>query len=198
MRFGDLLRVPPGVLVALTWASAVAASPPTAELAAPTFSGSPLVTPAAAFVADGFDPATHFFSFGGFVRGTTGSQGYGCLVAPAYLPSGATVTHLLATVYDNDPGRPVTIELRRVDNFSGTTSTMASASTSGASTAVVTISDSTIANPLVDYPSFSYYFTTCLGSDLLRLYSAHLYYARVIFVDGFESGNTLAWSFTQP
>ncbi len=62
---------------------------------------SPLVIPAADFTDDGFDPDSLFFPFGGgYFQGN--SANYGCLVAPAYLPNGVTVTDIFVSVYDND------------------------------------------------------------------------------------------------
>lgn len=137
---------------------------------------SPLIIPAADFAADGFDPDSQFFSFGGGYWGGNATA-YGCLIAPAYLPHGATVTDMFASVYDNDGGRDFTVTLRRVNNFAGGTTAMASAATSSAFAGVTVISDSSIADPVVTYPDFSYYLTLCLGSSSLRLYSVRLYYS---------------------
>ncbi len=137
---------------------------------------SPLVIPAADFAADGFAPDTMFFSFGGgYVQGDAGA--YGCVMAPAYLPQGVTVTDMFVSVYDNDGTNNITVDLRRVDNFSGTQAAMATASTTGNFAGVQTVSDASIVNPLIAYPDFSYYVTTCLFSGNTRLYSVRLYYA---------------------
>lgn len=138
---------------------------------------SPLVIPAAGFTDDGFDPDSVFFSFGsGNFRGN--AQAYGCVGAPAYLPAGVTVTDMFVSVYDNDPARNMTVALRRVDNFSGVGSVMASAVTSSAFAGIQTISDATIDFPLVRYPDYSYYVTTCLGSADIQIYSIRLYYTQ--------------------
>lgn len=136
----------------------------------------PLVVTAASFTPDGFDPDSSFFDFGsGYWRGT--SSAYGCLVAPANLPQGVTVTQMFASVYDNDPSRSVSIALRRVDNFTGVGTSMASATTSSQFAGVQVISTSSITNPLVLYPDYSYYLTVCLGSINVRLYSVRLYFS---------------------
>ncbi len=137
---------------------------------------SPLVIPAADFRADGFDPDSIFFSFGGGYW-TGNAAVYGCLIAPAYLPAGVTVTDMFVSVYDNDSSRDIGVNLRRVDNFTGTVTPMASATTAGSFVGVQTISDSSITTPVILYPDYSYYVTTCLGSSSLRLYSVRLYYA---------------------
>jgi hypothetical protein len=159
---------------------------------------SPLVIPAAAFRSDGFLPGSFFFPFsGGYLQGD--SENYGCVEAEAPLPSGFVVKRMSVSLYDNDAGRNVSVTLRKVDNFTGTGSVMGQVSTLGTSNSVQVLTDSFIVGSLVSYPDFSYYLTTCLGSGNIRLYSVQLYYAPVdVFDDGFESGDTSAWSNTMP
>lgn len=137
----------------------------------------PLVIPAAAFVPDGmnFNPGSYLFTFsGGWVQG--GAERYGCLLASASLPDGVTLSELHATLYDNDPTTDVTVTLRRVDNFSGTATAMASVGTTGDFSGIQVPSTSAITEPVVVYPDYSYYVTTCLYSAAIRLYSVRLYY----------------------
>jgi len=101
---------------------------------------------------------------------------YGCLKAPAYLPSGVTVTDIFATVYDNDVTFQSIVHLRRTDNFDGTTDLMATAMSAGTSTALQVLSDSTIDFPNIVYPDYSYYVTTCVESSNIRLYSVRIYF----------------------
>lgn len=139
---------------------------------------SPLVISAAELTADGFDPDSFFFPFGsGYMRGN--SAAYGCLVAPVYLPQGVTVTDMFVTVYDNSNTYNSYVDLRRIGNFDGAGSLMATATTSGvtSSGSIYTVSDSTISNGVVLYPDYSYYVTTCLQSDAVRIYSIRLYYS---------------------
>ena len=136
---------------------------------------SPLVIPAAAFSSDGYDPDSMFFSFfGGYVRGNAATDG--CVKAPAYLPNGATITKMCATVYDNDTIYPVWVDLWRVDNLSGDTDWMATVETTGASTSVKWVCDTSIDDPLVVYPGYAYYVTSCLFSSNIRLYSVRIYF----------------------
>lgn len=156
------------------------------------------VIPAAAFRSDGINTGSVFFPFGGgYFAGTT--DAYGCMVAPVYLPEGASVVNVFASVFDNDANLGIIVTLRRVDNFAGGTDTMATASTTAAGTfnGVQVINDGTINFPVVEYPGYSYYLTTCLGSTDIRLYSVRLY-TDVILIDGFETGNTAGWSSTTP
>jgi hypothetical protein len=136
---------------------------------------SPLVIPAADFAADGANPDSMFFPFGGGYFQGNGDI-YGCMVAPAYLPEGATVTDMFVSVYDNDATYNLTVNLRRADNFAGGTTTMANASSSGQFAGIQTISTSSITDPLVDYPDYAYYVTTCVLSGNIRIYSVRLYY----------------------
>ncbi|MCO5184939.1 MAG: hypothetical protein M9928_14650 [Anaerolineae bacterium] len=136
---------------------------------------SPLVISAADFSADGFNPDSMFFSFGGGYW-TGDSENYGCMIAPVYLPANATVSEMFVSVYDSDTTRNLTVNVRRVDNFNGGSDTLASASSSGDFAGVQVISDITIDNAIVQYPDYSYYATTCLLSESLRLYSLRLYY----------------------
>ncbi len=137
--------------------------------------GSPLVIPATAFAPDGANPDSYFFSFGaGYIVGN--SQNYGCLMAPAYLPHGVTVTDMFSTVFDDDATFNMAVTLRRVDNFTGTTAILATASTAGEFNGIQVLSDFTIENPLVQYPEYSYYVTTCTLSSTHRLYSVRIYF----------------------
>lgn len=135
--------------------------------------GSPLVIPAADFAPRGNGEDFYFTYSGGYVRG-----GYGCVNAAAYLPQGATVEEVYATVYDNDGGGSVRIYVRRVDNFDGTVDDMAYMNTTnaGASPNVQVLSELTINQPDVEYPGYSYYVNTCLDSNDIRFYSVRFYY----------------------
>jgi hypothetical protein len=134
---------------------------------------SPLVIPAAAFSADGFLPNSFFFDFtGGYITGTAAS--YGCVMAPVNLPNGATIDRICATIYDNSSSH-LQLNLWRVHYSTGATTLMATVETTGTSTNVYTECDSSVLEPLVDYPTYAYYVTTCLA-DEERIYSIRIYY----------------------
>lgn len=136
---------------------------------------SPLVIPAAAFSSDGYAPDSFYMWFaGGYIRGTSAHNG--CVKAPAYLPNGATVTYVYASVYDNDGTYNIGIDLTRVNNGTGVTGTIASLSSTGTSTVIRNLLDASIDHPLVDYPTYSYYVTSCLLSSDIRLYSVRIYF----------------------
>jgi hypothetical protein len=143
------------------------------EIGAQAYS-SPLVISAADFSNTGTDPDGHWFSgAGGYVDG----WGTACLKAPAYLPDGATVDRVWATVYDNDAANDINIYLRRVYYTNpATMNTMATVSTSGTNANVFTEDDSGISNPDVVYPDYSYYLYSCLDSSNTRIYAVRIYY----------------------
>ena len=135
--------------------------------------GSPLVIPAADFSSDGGDPdGFSFDSAGGYIAG---SSSLPCIKAPAYLPAGATVTSVWASVYDNATGI-VAVRLRRVNVTSGDSDVMASLYTSADSTDNQLIKDLEIGFATVLHPDYAYYLTTCLTNVQHRLYSVQIYY----------------------
>jgi hypothetical protein len=138
--------------------------------------GSPLMVPAADFRSDGFDPASIWFSFwGGYMRGGNLNT---CMMAPAYLPNGATVYDIYASVVDNDAYANVWIDLFRVDNYDGTVVVMAQMWTDDAYAApdIVSLEDYPIDYPLVEYPTYSYYLGACMSSSSIELFSVRLWY----------------------
>lgn len=143
--------------------------------AAPRYT-SPLVISAADFRSDGLAPEGYMFWFStGAIYGEGVSQT--CLMAPAYLPNGATVTDMFISAYDNNASYDVNVSLWRVDNYAGTgAQVMASIITSAASTAIQTPGTSSITYPEVSYPTHSYFVTTCLSQNDVRLYSVRIYY----------------------
>jgi hypothetical protein len=133
---------------------------------------SPLVVPAADFTSDGYDPdGFHFLFDGGYVDGT----GTACLKAPAYLPNGATVVSVYASLYDNWPDTDIGVNLRRVNTVSGASSLMGTLWTDGASTSIQSVGDTSIDGATTN-ATYAYYLTTCLNSAQHRLYSVRIYY----------------------
>jgi hypothetical protein len=150
-----------------------AAAPATSVQAQPV--NHVLVIPSAEFRPDGNIPDAGFYWFGGgyWVGETSPSP---CFMAPVYLPRIGTVYQVWATVYDNDVSQNIWLNLYRIDNYTGTVTTMAELSTSGASTALGSIYDITIQQGLVSYPQYSYYLGTCLNSASHRLYNVRVWY----------------------
>jgi hypothetical protein len=138
--------------------------------------GSPLVIPAADFRSDGIQPTYYNFWFAtGAFQGANATTS-GCLMAPAYLPNGATVIDVYASVYDNSTTYNVPISLKRVENYTGAVDTMASITSAGASTAIQSLVAPSISNPSVSYPNYSYYATACVRSSDTAVYSVRIYY----------------------
>jgi hypothetical protein len=137
--------------------------------------GSPLVISAADFRSDGTKPDSYWFSFGGgYMEGN--SQTYGCVMAPAYLPHGATINSMWVSVKDNSTTYDASFNLWRVSSGSGSTDTLATASTAGNDPAMQFPSDTTINFPDVNYPLYAYYVTTCLQDANIDLYSVRIYF----------------------
>lgn len=144
---------------------------------APDQFGSPLVIPAADFVSDGIAPNTYVFdATRGAVRGTNSQST--CLMAPAYLPNGATITSLVMTVIDNDTINRIIVALYRANKNTGGATIVASASTTNqfASSNPQDFASTSISNGVVDNINFSYYVTTCLPAATIQLYSARVFY----------------------
>ena len=170
------------------------------EYLAKSFGGSsPLVIPAAAFSSKGNNAESHnFVWWAGFVKGT--ALAGGCIQAPVYLPRWARVTSMWASFVDADGSNDATVTLTRRANTSlGDVDGMGSLSTSGTEPVVRSFSDSSISEPLVKLPDYSYFVSTCLASENLKLYSVRLYYTEeTIFIDAFETGDTSGWSVVSP
>jgi hypothetical protein len=114
-----------------------------------------------------------FFSFwGGFLQGGNINT---CMKAPVYLPRGAKLIDMWASVYDNDAAASTWIRLYRVDNYTGVVDEMSYVSTTGAADYIQTPWD-WIDYPMVTYPQYSYYLGACLESSATRLYSVRIYY----------------------
>lgn len=134
-----------------------------------------LVIPAADFRSDGVVPAGFMFWFaGGYMYGEDAAST--CVMAPAYLPQGVNVQQFFVSAVDNDATNDMTFYLWRVDNYAGDTSVMATAATSGASTSIQSPGDTTITDPVVSYPTYSYYVTTCISDADFKFYSVRLWY----------------------
>ena len=197
------------VLIVLGFTLVSAAAPPTADVlenaarlradedaTTKDFGGSsPLVIPAAAFATNGNYDDTYFFHpFEGSMRGKSATDG--CVHAPAYLPQGAEVFQVYASVLDEDAAADVYIDLKRSNNYAyHDADTMASAHTNGSSSVIQSIFDESISHALVSYPRFHYWVQLCLPSADTKLYSVRIYFVdNEIFSDGFESGGVTAWN----
>ena len=140
---------------------------------------SPLVIPAADFRNDGYDQDAFMFWFGwggagGFIEGDN-TAGSACVMAPAYLPSGASVFQFWVSVVDNDATYDMYIDLYRVHHYpDGVVDLMGSISTSGASPNIQSLGDNSIANPVISY-EYAYYVTTCLQNSNTELWECLTY-----------------------
>ena len=98
----------------------------------------------------------------GWFGGTNGqayfsdSVGAGAMTAGVYLPDGATVTGLYAYVIDDSAASNVSISMARRGLAVSGYSPMASVESTGASASVVTLTDTTIANAIIDNDAYCY------------------------------------------
>ena len=147
----------------------------TEEGSGPEGFSSPTVVSGADFRSDGLNLDSYFVLFtGGYLFGSDS----GCLMAPVYVPDGATISEIYGSVYDNDATYDVSVNFKRVDNYNGTVASLATMSSTGQNTSVQSISDLAITNPLVVYPTYSYYLTTCLNTSNQRLYNFRIYWTK--------------------
>jgi len=137
----------------------------------------PLVISAADFKPDGNGPDDFFFNLEGHF------EGEGIIIrlhAPAYLPHGATIHQLSASVYDNDDecdSPDIRVFLRRARFSDGTWYSMGLAQTSGASASVQQISDTSITNSLIDNVDFVYYVYVSMCDASHELMAVKIYYS---------------------
>lgn len=136
---------------------------------------SPHIVPAAAFSADGANPDSLFFPFGGgYFQGD--AENYGCMVAPVQLPDGSTVDNLFGYLYDNSGTFNFSLDLRRRRNdLTSGGQTMASVATSGSSASVAIVGDTSVANAVIDNDLYSYYLTTCVLDGNMRFHAAWIF-----------------------
>jgi len=159
----------------------------------------PFIVPAAAFNLDGFQNTDYYFLFsGGYLYQSSADTA--CFMAPLYLPDGSNIFSMGVSAYDSSSGADLTVSMSRTRWSDATSEIMASASTTGTSGKQFPI-DYAISNPTIDNGSYIYRLQTCLAggsSSSLRIYAVRIETISLIFADGFDSGNTDAWSMTVP
>ncbi len=141
----------------------------------------------------------HFDLTHGEIEGpaTRVGTGSGCMVAPLDLRAGSVLHSITAHLYDDDPDGNFQLQLWR--KYLGPTPTaelMATLYADGDSGEMITATDTTIADPIVDLGHVYFLATTgnCLDTSLHRIYDVEIDLDESIFADGFELGNTNAWN----
>jgi hypothetical protein len=160
--------------------------------------GPPAVVPGAAFRSRSGRPA-ELSGPAGYVWPALlpGGLANDCLIAPLHLPDGVSITALEANLFDTSPGADVVIQLRRKRLNTNLTSTLlaqvSSTGTSGPQLAVTEV----VTNPIVDH-AYEYFLTTAGACPLTdgshRIYAVRVDHTASLFADGFEGGDTSAWS----
>jgi hypothetical protein len=145
---------------------------------------SPMTIPAADFVSDGVNPSGFRFILldsdgrGGYLRGTLDPDT--CLSAPVYLPDGATMTNMTATVVDSDSLNRIVVTLRRANKDTGFPTTIGVVSTTSdfSSSNLQDIGTNNITGPLVENDKYGYFVTTCLPAATIHLYAVRVFYSQ--------------------
>lgn len=145
--------------------------------------GSPLVVPAAAFRSDGTNPEQLRYAANlGFLQGQDVEGAFA--VAPIYIPDGATISAIQASVFDgfDGPGscdgasnKNVAVWVERVNNTTGEESQMVFFNTTGINPNIQHLLDTSINFPTVEYPEYAYFAVVKVCS------SAHTFIALQIF-----------------
>lgn len=183
-----ILKIPPLIVVLVLLLASLLLTPQ------PALSSAPLVAPAmpngyrvdvnmvpaAAFSSDGYIAGIteYFTSFnGGYITGIGTGAPSGCVKAPVYLRDGTMLSHVYASLVDNDADDILGFTFSKINNYTGVVTNLASINTAGypVSDAIIT-PYSDITDQVVDYPTYSYYVTSCIQSDLMRIYSVRVYY----------------------
>lgn len=132
--------------------------------------------PAAAFVPDG-SGRQWGFGFNNAYLYPAGAGSY-CGIAPVYLPDGATVTGVISYVYDNNADDVTTYLYAKPIGSTTLATTMAFIATSGQSTNIQGLGDTTITQPVINNSSYTYHLGVCLWgtNDTMRFYAAQIMY----------------------
>jgi hypothetical protein len=133
----------------------------------------PLIIPGAAFNADS-QSSPYFFSF---ANGSLNSAGSGCFMVPVYLPHGATVNNFFIFAYDN-AASDITFNMwRKRTTTTDAPTVMAAVTTSGASTSIQILGDTSVDDPIVS-SDYAYYVTHCFleATATQRIQALWIYY----------------------
>ena len=187
-------RLPSAVLWIAT--ACVLAAPATPLAAVSTTS--PLTTPTSAFVRFRPEFDLIFSNTQGSLTASNGSLA----IAPVHLPNGVQVTALVGFLLDQSSSEGARVVLQRrliTTNASFDNEEMGLVDSVGNSSAVQTVRDDTILNPIVDNTRYIYYLYLAGIGPQRSLYGVQVEFTGPpLLVDGFESGNTSAWSGSNP
>ncbi len=156
-------------------------------------SDSPLIIPGSSFAADGADSGNYTKS-GGRINGGPSVQVY----AGVYLPPNSRITFVELVARDTTSTFNAHIYLKETPfGTLGSTTDIYHLQTTGNSTSIQRIFD--YADAVVDPQNNLYYLVANLPHADLRIYQFRIFYEpAVLFADGFESGDTSAWSSASP
>lgn len=136
-----------------------------------------LFVPAADFRTDGLYPEAQTYSLAGNWKGDGLGGVY--LVAPVWLPDEAEVVSVWLLAVDDDDAcasSDIKLWMSRVDNYSGVVDGMATVSTSGSSASMQMRVEDNPANPIIEYPDYSYWLAARVCSLDHELYGAMIFF----------------------
>jgi len=77
---------------------------------------------------------------------------------------------------DNEASYTTYVDFRRVDNYTGASTTLANVTTTADSSAIVNIGTYSFTDPVIQYPDFSYYITSCVANPQNRILSVRFWF----------------------
>jgi hypothetical protein len=141
--------------------------------------GSPLTIAPAEFNSTGSQPgAIRILASSGFLYGDDTNSAL--MVAPVYLPHGATIESFWARVRDDDescPASDIQLKLWRVNKNTGETDEMSRLETSGSGSAPQWLLDVDVVYPEISYPDYSYYVELKMCAQEHRLHAVEIFYS---------------------
>lgn len=138
----------------------------------------PIVISAADFRSIGFNTAYYFDNVKCSLKGNSAVSS-ACVVAPAYIPNGVTVTKFTGLVYDNDASNSVIISLNRRSIADLTSDGFSVAGViSSESTSPQELNDTTINYPLIDTENYVYYIYACFRNSSNEIYAVKIHYQK--------------------
>lgn len=144
-----------------------------------------LLVPAAAFRSDGINPdQLRFGASGGILQGQNSENAFA--VAPIYLPDGATISTIMASVFDGldisgvgceeASQQDVSVWVFRIKNSTADPSQMAFFATTGLDEDIQHFLETSVDYPTIEYPEYAYYAVVRLCHSAHAFYNLQIWY----------------------
>ncbi len=145
--------------------------------ASPPGSSSPqLCVSAASFSVSGSGTSAAFYDYTIGAWKGIGSGDFGCIQTGIDLPQGSTIWFFAITYYDNDPTYDLIVALKKLRGVDGVFTLLGLATSESPHSDTVRVVSSDSIDDVVQ-SSNSYELSTCLRSNLMRLYQVRVYYS---------------------